>query len=118
MHLKAADAALMIAALGILWSLYRAHRDQSFEFNLLDLLMENGRVSKVACIVMGAFAVTSWTFLRLTIDGKMTEGYLTAYAGIWVAPMIAKMFSPPPPPGTTTVTENKTTIKSTEVAPI
>jgi hypothetical protein len=39
--------------------------------------------------------------VRLTIKGDMTEGYFTAYAGVCVAPIIAKLFSttsPPAPP--------------------
>lgn len=92
--MRAADASLLIVALVIAWSFYRAHRDKSFAFNLFDLLMENGRLSKVACIVMGAFTVHTWIMVRLTFDAKMSEGYLTIYGATWVAPLLARMFMP------------------------
>ena len=109
--MRAADAALLIIALVIAWSLYRAHKDHAFAFNLFDLIMENGRLSKVSCLVMGAFTVHTWIMVRLTFDGKMTEGYLTIYGATWVAPMLARMFSTGPAPSvvaTTTTTESVT----------
>lgn len=95
--MRAADAALLIIALVIAWSFYRAHRDATLTFNLFDLIMENGRVSKLAFVFLGSFGVTSWLMVRLTLDGKMTEGYLTAYGALWVIPITAKLFSPAPP---------------------
>ncbi len=114
--MRAADAAILIITIVVCWSLYRAHKDRNglSHFNLFDLLVENGRVSKVSCIVMGAFGVSSWVILRLTIDGKLTEGYLTIYNAAWVAPLIAKMFSPPPPAGTTVVEQSTKTTKTVD----
>jgi len=114
--LRATDAALLIVALVIAWSLYRAHKgnDAYFaNFNLVDLLLENGRVSKLACVFMGSFAVSSWIMVRMTFDGKMTEGLFMAYGGVWVAPVIAKLFTPP----TQTATATSTTSVSTTVTP-
>ena len=110
--MRAPDAAILIVALVIAWSLYRAHRDPTFSFNLLDLLMEGGRVSKVSCLVMGAFTVHTWIMVRLTLDGKMSEGYLTIYGATWVAPMLARMFSTPLPAGIVTTTAIQTTEKT------
>ena len=114
--MRAADASLLIIALVIAWSVYRAHRrnDGAFEnFNILDLLLENGRVSRLACAFMATLVVTSWIMVRLTLDGKMTEGYLIGYGGMWVAPIVAKLFTPQPASSTmtatTTVTEQKVT---------
>ena len=95
LRLRAADGAMLIAVLAIGWSFYRAHMGPH-PFNLFDLLMEHGRVSKMSCILMGSFFVTSWLLIRLTIDGTVTEGYFTSYGGIWVAPLIARMFAPAP----------------------
>lgn len=85
----------------------------TFTFNLFDLIMENGRLSKISCLVMGAFTVHTWIMVRLTFDGKMTEGYLTIYGATWVAPMLARMFSASPsrvePAGVTTTTTTKVT---------
>ena len=89
-------AAFSIAVLGIIWSIYRLHRDPNNDFNMLALLMENGRVSKLSCIVMGAFSVTSWVMIALQLSGKMTEGFLTAYGALWVAPLVVRLFNPAP----------------------
>lgn len=95
--MRATDGALLIVALVVAWSFYRAHRDARMtSFNLFDLIMENGRVSKLACVFLGSFGVTSWLMVRLTLDGKMTEGYLTAYGALWIIPITAKLFSPAP----------------------
>lgn len=91
------QAALIIGVLGILWSVYRLHKNAAVEFNMLDLLMENGRVSKVSCVMMGSFALHSWIMIDLEVHGKMTEGYLTIYGATWIAPLIARLFSTPKP---------------------
>lgn len=119
MHLKAADGFLMIAALAILWSLYRAHKDQNglSAFNLFDLLMDNGRISRIASVFMGGFLLVSWIMIRLTLDGKMTEGYMGLYFAGIIAPIISKLFSPPAAPGTTQVIENRTVTKTVDGAP-
>lgn len=95
--MRATDAALLIVALVVAWSFYRAHRNKDFTFNVFDLIMENGKLSKIACLVMGAFIVHTWIMVRLTFDLKMTEGYLTIYGATWAAPLIVRMFSKPAP---------------------
>jgi hypothetical protein len=110
--MRSADAALLIVALVVAWSFYRSHRNPNISFDLFDLIMEGGKLSKVSCLVMGAFTVHTWIMIRLTLDGKMSEGYLTIYGATWVAPMLARMFSSPPPTGTTTTTATQTTEKT------
>ena len=108
--MRATDASLLIVALVIAWSLYRAHRNQAFaDFNLLDLLMENGKISKLSCVFMGSFFVFSWIMVRLTFDGKMTEGYVGLYGATWVAPIIAKLFSAPQNTSVSTTSVSTTT---------
>ena len=86
------QAAFIIAVLGIIWSVYRLHQIPDNQFNVIDLLMEGGRVSKVSCIVMGAFFMHSWIMMDLQVHGKMTEGYLTIYGATWVAPLLARLW--------------------------
>jgi hypothetical protein len=93
---RATDATLLIIALVIAWSFYRAHRNADFVFNVFDLIMENGRVSRIACAFLATLIVTSWVVVRLTLDGHLTEGLFTAYVAAWVAPIIAKLFQPKP----------------------
>ncbi len=94
--MRATDASLLIITLVVAWSLYRAHRNPAYEFNFFDLLMENGKLSRIACVFIGSFAVSSWIMIRTTMDGKMTEGLFTAFGVIWVAPICAKLFAPAP----------------------
>lgn len=95
--MRATDAALLIIAMLIAWSFYRAHKDRQFRFNVFDLIMEHDKVSRLACAFMGSFLVSSWIMVRVTLDGKMTDTLFAAYGAIWVAPIIAKLFGVNPP---------------------
>ena len=92
------DATIAIVLLLITWSFYRAQRDPDIAFNLFDLIMENGRISKLAFAFMTGLVCLTWIMVRLTLTGKMTEGYMGLYGGIIIAPVIAKLFSPSPVP--------------------
>ena len=115
------DAAFAVLVLLIAWSFYRAQKDSNFAaFNAFDLIMENGRLSRLACIFIASFGVSSWVIIRLTLDGKMTEGLFTAYCLAWVAPIIAKLFSPPQVTSSTSTTSVSTTtvpVQNTITAP-
>jgi hypothetical protein len=113
--MRSADAALMVLLLLVVWSFYRAQRDPATTFNLFDLVTEGGRVSKLACAFVGGVMVLSWIMIRLTLDGKMTEGYVGLYGGIVIAPVIAKLFSPPPGAGTVTTATSQTVTQTVGV---
>lgn len=84
-------AILGIVAVAIIWTIYRAHRDSSFHFNLFDLLMENGKVSKISVAFMLTLGFSTWLMLHLTLHGKMTEGYFTTYGALWITPLVARV---------------------------
>ena len=94
--MRVADAVIVLAGLAILWSLIRAHRTKGNDINLFDLVLENGRLSKVSVAYMVTLIVTSWVLIRLTLDGKLTDVIYAAFGTMWVAPLVAKMFSTPP----------------------
>ncbi len=102
-------------ALVALLSFWRAHRDSMMQFNAFDLVMENGRVSRIAVAFMSVLGVTTWAFVYLTIRDKMTEGLFLAYGGMWVVPLVAKVvFNKNDMPGTTsstTITQQTTEVK-------
>lgn len=103
---------LLVIVLLVAISFWRMHKDLTVNFDLLDLLMENGRVSKVACMVLGAYTVHTWIMVQLTIEHRLTENYMGIYAAAWIAPLIAKMFAPIPTSTTSTsveVTKTETT---------
>lgn len=91
--MRATDGALLIIALVIAWSVYRAHHSPDYTFDLIDLLVENDRLSRIACAFMATLVVSSWVVIKAAIDGKLTEGLFTAYLAAWVAPIVAKLFS-------------------------
>lgn len=89
-------AVLGVVALLVIFSAIRMHRDPHNDFNLLDLLMENGHVSKAAVVMMGAFSLTTWMMVHLTLIGKMAEGYFGLYAAAWIAPVVVKLITQGP----------------------
>jgi hypothetical protein len=80
----------------IAFSIYRLQHNPDNQFDLLDILMENGRVSRTAVAFSTTLLITSWIMVKLAIDQKMTEGFLIAYGGMWVAPILARMFATSP----------------------
>lgn len=82
---------LIIGALTVIGTLVTFHRDSSKSFDLTDLLMENGHVSKISVGYMALLTFSIWLMMRLTITDKMTEGYFTIFCATWVAPIIARI---------------------------
>lgn len=96
----------------LIWrSLNKLHQNSAIEFDLRDLLMENGRVSKAACVMLGAFAATTWQFIYYTLNGKLTEGYLGIYVAAWIAPVVARLISRSESGSATVTTTTETTLK-------
>lgn len=93
--MKLPDLIAVIAIAIIALSIWRAHRDPEFDgFNVFDLLMENGKLDPAKCIAMGSWFMALWVMWRLTVEGKMTDGFFTAFLAACFAPAIAKMFAP------------------------
>lgn len=114
------DWMLTILALGVLvigYSFWRAqHRS---DFDMLDMLMENGRVSRLAFWFMVSGAVSTWVIVDLQIKGKLSEGMFGLWLAAWVGPLIAKIVfnkNDFPAPGTivTSTSTSTTEVKPTE----
>jgi hypothetical protein len=105
--------ALIIGALLILRSL--VNRDKSAGSRLLldDLLLgDDGKWSKAATVMLGAFSVTTWMMVYLTLRDKITEGYLGIYVAAWIAPTVTRLVTGPKAEITTeSVTATSTTTK-------
>lgn len=96
---------LGLAILTILVSFWRAQKHPELAFDAFDLIMENGRVSKIAIAFMIVLIVTTWVIVDLQLKGNLTEGYFVAYGGMWVAPLVAKVvFNKTEIPSNTTIT--------------
>ena len=85
--------ALVVLAIG--WLLYAWQRDEKkyVDFDLTDLLMENGRLSRLAFTWLGSFMVMSFGFIYLLLTKGLTDTYALLYAGTWAVPIITKMFA-------------------------
>lgn len=81
--------ALVVVVTRVLWA---RDKDAASKINFDDLLLDvNGRMSKSAAVMFGAFAMTTWMMIFLTLEGKMSEGYLTIYGGLWIIPAVTKL---------------------------
>lgn len=113
------DWMLMILGAGAVFvviSFWRAHKRPGFDFNAFDLIMENGKVSRLALWYNLAGAVSTWVIVDLQTKGKLTEGMFGLWLGAWVGPIIAKLVfnkNEMPAPGTMTTTKIETTEKTT-----
>lgn len=66
------------------------HRSND-NFHLQQMLVDNvsGKVSIEKVGYISALAIGSWGFVALTLHDKMTEGYFTAYLGVFALSRVA-----------------------------
>lgn len=88
---------IVLILLGALRLFQKWNADDGIPFQAMDLFMENGRASKGAVILMGAFAATTWFFVYYALTGRMTETFFGLYAGAWITPTVARLIKGPPP---------------------
>jgi hypothetical protein len=80
---------MVVAAL---WTITRRDRNSRSGIKWDDLLLgEDGRLSKAAVVMMGAFALTTWMMVYLTLTDKMSEGYFTIFGALWATPAVTKL---------------------------
>lgn len=94
-HIDWPAATGLFIVLAIALSVYKAHMNPENDINVFDLLMENHRISRIACVFIGTWAALTYVFIGTFLQGKMTEGLFTAYGGLFIVPLIAKMFAGP-----------------------
>jgi len=82
--------ALILGLVVIAISVWNAQKN-NVSFDLFDLIIENGRVSKTAVAFMLVLLVTTWIMIVLVYRNGMTEGYLGIYGSMWVAPLVARV---------------------------
>jgi hypothetical protein len=84
-------AILAVGLLVILYSIWKAHNSPTTDFNALDILMENGRVSKIAIAFMLVLGVSTWVIVDQEVRGKLTDGMFGLWLTAWVTPLVAKV---------------------------
>jgi hypothetical protein len=95
-HLAIVGFAIIISLIGVLFSLWQRDEKKYGEFDLTDLLMENGKMSRLAFTWLGSFLVMSFGFIYLLLTKGLTDTYALLYAGTWAVPIITKMFAVKP----------------------
>jgi len=91
---------LVLATLGIVAvrSLIVRDRNVHSKLNLEDMLLdEHDKLSSIRIVMLGSFGLTSWMMVYLTLTKGLTEGYFTAYLGVWVIPIVARVIKGPTP---------------------
>jgi hypothetical protein len=117
MKIEIMHAVLAIGALLIMFSFWRAHKNHGIDFDLLDLLKQNGRASKVSVIIMGAFIMSTWVVANRELSGTLTADFFGLYLAAWVSPLITLLAtSNSEPPGTTSTSTTVMRQETTEKA--
>ena len=107
MHVILALMFLIIAV-----SVWNAHKSSTMVFNAFDLLMENGKDSKIAVAFMLVLVVSTWVVVDQQVSGKLSEGTFGLWLTAWVTPLVAKVvFGKSDAAPSTTIT---TSIQQTE----
>ena len=71
--------------------LYRWNKSPSNTFDLIDALLgTDGKVSLFKISQAVALTVSTWGFVILTQQGKLTEWYFTAYMSVWATASVVK----------------------------
>lgn len=79
-----AASIVVFALILTLWSIKHP------EFKLADLVTgDNGQVSLRKFATLVALFSSTWAFVTLVEQGKLTEWFFTAYIGVWAAQKVA-----------------------------
>jgi hypothetical protein len=97
-----AGIALALGLIGIFISLRRQNKKRGNSYEIADLLIGgDGKASKAAHVMFGAFFLTSWAVVYLALTGKLTDVMFAAYLAAWVSPAVTKLIvGEPKPPAT------------------
>ena len=117
-HMLIVFGLLAVLVILSIWRVFRRwSASDETAFSLSDLFMENGKASKGAVVLIGAFASTTWMFIYYTLLGKMTEGYFGLYSAAWIAPVVAKMIAIGPAASSPTVTTSTASVTTETKTP-
>jgi len=80
--------ALILGVLLMGFSLFHLHKDPK-QPSLADLITATDRSGTVRMdarklFECGAFCASTWAFVFIVVDGKLTEWFFTGYMGAWV----------------------------------
>lgn len=110
--------ALCVVFIVIGLSFWRAQKRADFAFDLFDLIMEGGKVSKTAVAFMMVLCVTTWVIIDQQIKGALSSEMFGLYGGMWVLPLVARViFDKREMPIGTSITSMTSTTVTKDQAP-
>lgn len=90
---------LLLAIAIVALSVAHANRAPSSPVRLVDLLLGvDGRLSKAACVMFGAFLISSWVIVLQALQHTLSDITFGAYLTAWVAPTVTALIAKPAPP--------------------
>lgn len=79
----------------IVFLFWYAQRDNANPINVADLVVEDGKLSKVAVMMFGSFLATTWVLIHLELNARLDVGLFGAYLAAWVAPIVTRILKGP-----------------------
>lgn len=87
---------LFILSYSIIHWLYKLNKDPRNTICFVDLISVGGRLNERKVSRFGAWLISTWGFMYLILNGKLSEWYFVGYMGAWVAnALIGKMIKDP-----------------------
>lgn len=77
----------------VLWTMVQLQRNPNDEFDIKDLIQHNGKLDEKKFTRFGAWVVSTWGFVYLIVNDKLSEWYFIGYMGAWVANVILDKFA-------------------------
>jgi hypothetical protein len=68
-----------------IYALWRLNQDNKSTISIIDLVAINGRLNERKFSRFGAWIVSTWGFVYLIANDKLSEWYFVGYMGAWVA---------------------------------
>lgn len=75
---------LTMVVIFLLLLLWVWHRSSHNRVDLKDLVCREGRLDEKKFTRFGAWIVSTWGFVYMVLDAKLTEWYFVIYMGVWV----------------------------------
>jgi len=84
---------LVISCIRYLW---KQNKNSHSTIDFKDLICVNGKLTERKISRFGAWIVSTWGFVYLIVDNRLTEWYFVGYMGAWVAnALLGKMIKDP-----------------------
>lgn len=74
---------LSVVVLTLLVMIFYFHRDPNSKFDLRDLICYRGELNQGKFMRFGAWIISTWGFVYLVLDQKLTEWYFAGYMAAW-----------------------------------